>query len=82
MEFDKIQDDSYRNLVRNQYRIISANVNKIKQKAESIYDLVVNKKNAFYAKLSNDFAKLEKDCDCYQQLQSNKNTDKNEKADV
>lgn len=75
LEFNKIKDSNYRNLIKDQYKIISTNADKVQSKAESIYDLVVNKRNEFYSNLSNDFSKLEKDCESYQLKQAS-NDDK------
>lgn len=76
VDFAKVKDLEYKNLLESQYRIMQNNLSNIKDKAQSIYDLVVNKKNDFYRNLSNDFTKLEKDCNHFSSnaISANSNT--------
>ena len=71
IEVNAISNQDYKNLLLSQRRIILSNADKIQRKAEIMYDLVVNKKNEFYCKLSNNFSELEKSLDNYTKLESN-----------
>ncbi|OOF75846.1 hypothetical protein BKG96_10440 [Rodentibacter caecimuris] len=70
IEVNSISNQGYKNLLLSQRRIILSNAGRIQRKAEIMYDLVVNKKNEFYCKLSNNFSELEKSSDNYTKLES------------
>ena len=65
LEIEKITDSKYKYLLQNQIKFMKVNLSSIKTKASIMYHLVVNKGNKFYCRISNDFAKLEKDCEKY-----------------
>ncbi|NET55960.1 MAG: type III toxin-antitoxin system ToxN/AbiQ family toxin [Symploca sp. SIO2E6] len=53
------QPEPYRSMLYKQYEFINARVIEIKNKAKKLYDLVVDKKQDFYCKISCDFKSLE-----------------------
>ena len=65
LEIEKITDSKYKYLLQNQIKFMKVNLSSIKTKANLMYDLVVNKGNKFYCRISNDYFKLEKDCQKY-----------------
>ena len=71
IDISKIEDEPYKKLLNTQRGIINDNKKEIQQRAESLYDLVANKKNSFYSNISAKFKELEKACDNYQQKQVN-----------
>lgn len=63
--FNEVGDSNYKYLLINQLKIMKVNLSTIQEKANLMYDLVVNKGNKFYCRISNDYSKLEKDCQKY-----------------
>nr|WP_252121301.1 type III toxin-antitoxin system ToxN/AbiQ family toxin [Pasteurella multocida] len=59
------KDSKYQKLLNTQRIVINSNEDKIKQKAELLYRLVVEQKNDFYSQISAKFSQLEKACDNY-----------------
>lgn len=59
------KDSKYKKLLNTQRIVINSNEDKIKQKAELLYRLVVEQKNDFYSQISAKFSQLEKACDNY-----------------
>ena len=59
------KDIKYQKLLNAQRIVINSNEDKIKQKAELLYRLVVEQKNDFYCKVATKFPQLEKACDNY-----------------
>lgn len=56
------QDRKYIDLLTNENKYINSNKNEILRRAYKMYDLVVNKNNEFFKKISCDFKLLEEKC--------------------
>jgi protein AbiQ len=54
------QDHKYRSLLQKQFDFLKHNEAKLTNKAEKLYDLVVNQNHGFFSKISCDFEALEK----------------------
>lgn len=60
------KDSKYQKLLNTQRVVINSNTDKIQQKAELLYRLVVEQKNDFYSQVAAKFSQLEKACDNYE----------------
>ncbi|QKL55192.1 hypothetical protein HI814_00045 [Ralstonia solanacearum] len=56
------QPEKYKRMLNLQLAFIKANQEKIKEKAEKFYELVVVRKHAFFSSISCDFMALEAGC--------------------
>ncbi|EOU1128389.1 type III toxin-antitoxin system ToxN/AbiQ family toxin [Clostridium perfringens] len=61
------EEEEYRNLLRNQYRFLKSNKNKIKDKADNLYEKVV-KYNSFVKERCVKFKLLESKCKDYNEI--------------
>lgn len=60
LDFNQVQDQKYRNLLRDEYHFVINNQEAIRNRAEKLYN-DVKKGDQFYCKYSCDFAKLEEE---------------------
>ena len=67
IDINSIQDRVYQDLLRKDYRVLSANKDNIENKANVLYKNVIERKNPYFSKVSCDFKKLESACDNYSQ---------------
>lgn len=65
IDINAIQDKVYRDLLRKDYRVLSANKDNIENKAKVLYENVTERNNPYFSKVSCDFKKLEAACDSY-----------------
>ncbi|QIW15270.1 hypothetical protein A4G20_02410 [Pasteurellaceae bacterium RH1A] len=64
-DISEIKDLNYKNLLNREYQIISKNETLIRAKANTLYNSVISKSNAYFCKVSCDFQQLEIACDHY-----------------
>lgn len=73
IDFNKIQDKKYRNLLIQQNNFIQINTDKIRDVANKLYNFVTEDKKEFFVNICCDFKLLEQKCRLYNNLKDNEN---------
>ena len=73
IDFNKIQDQKYRNLLIQQNNFIQLHTEKIRNTANKLYQFVTKDKKEFFIKICCDFKLLESKCKLYNNIEENEN---------
>lgn len=71
IEINSVKDKVYKTLLRKDYQVITNNKNSIENKANVLYENVIERSNPYFSKVSCDFKKLEIACDNYAEFKKN-----------